>query len=148
MGIKSTSKKMSSLWPPRNCVVVQELEFVCSELLASIEMTVLPLPEGVGEEAQPKRHNVEIGWVTQLWCTQWLTALPSPPCMLVFVRLWKTEGFCSDKYLNKDTQHTRERRKRTGRFPSFYTCLRIVGAVFTHGFLAGSLGRSFICPTV
>lgn len=32
MGNKSTSKKMSCLWAPRNCVVVQPLEFMCPEL--------------------------------------------------------------------------------------------------------------------
>lgn len=46
--------------------MVEELELVCSELLASVEMKILPLPEGVGEEAQPKRHSVETGWVTWL----------------------------------------------------------------------------------
>lgn len=66
--------------------------------------------------------------------------------MLVFVKLWKTGGFCSGKYLNKETQHTQERiEKRKGCFSSpFYTCLQIVGAVFTGGSLAGSLGRSFM----
>lgn len=146
---------MSCLWAHRNCVVVQPLEFMCPELEScvlscwqALKWKYCPCQKGVGEEAQPKRHSVKIGWVTQLWCTQWLTTLQSPPCMLVFVRPWKTEGFCSDKYLNKDTQHTQERRKRTGRFSCFYTCPQIVGAVFTEGSLAGSLGRSFICPTV
>lgn len=92
--------------------MVQELEFVCPELLASIEMKVLPLPEGVGGEAQPKRHSVKIGWVTQLWCTQWLTALPSPPCMLVFVRPWKTEEFCSDKYFETKILSIQRREKK------------------------------------
>lgn len=144
MGNKGTSKKMSCLWPHRNCVVLQELELVCPELLANVEMKVLPLPEGVGEEAQPKRHSVKTGWVTWLWCTQCSTALPSQPCWSLLD--CGKQGFCSDKYLNKDTQHAQDRRgKRKGRFSSpFYTCLQIVGAVSTDG----SLGRSFICPTV
>lgn len=65
--------------------------------------------------------------------------------MLVFIR-----PLCSGKYLNKETQHTQERREKgKGCFSSsFYTSLQRVGAVFTDGSLAGSLGRSFICPTV
>lgn len=80
MGNKNTSKKTSCLWPHRSCVVVQELELVCPELLAGVEMKVLPPPEGVGEEAQPKRHSAKTGWVTWVWGTQWSTALPSQPC--------------------------------------------------------------------
>lgn len=121
---------------------MQELELVCPELLASVEMKVLPPPEGVGEKAQCEN------WLGYLGVRHSVVNCSSITTMLVFVRLWKTEGFCSDKYLAKtlSIHRTEEKKERDGFLLFFCTCFQIVGAVLQMDLWLGLWGGPSSVP--